>query len=253
MTAKVMGTRALNPFVQAINENKEAWDKEIESANQKFQSALQKIDEDFPLATKFAQGLLDVRNAPMYVVLAQDSERTLRRRATEDYFFDQASKINKTFREKEKSLVQNYASSQRQLIGSQIEQFESFAKQFSQNPATYAAGGNPSFPMLSCGVAPTHALAFSHPITYITIKYDAGYGNTLSICGTGPKMSWDPKKALPLRCVGNDTWVYETNDQFEEFNYKILVNNQIWEEGPDHLIRRDKPDQITPAFHSHLS
>ena len=88
-----------------------------------------------------------------------------------------------------------------------------------------------------------------HPITYITVKFDAGYGNFLSICGTGPNMSWDSTKALPLRCVGDDLWVFETTQTFEQFEYNILMNNKTWEKGAsNHSIQRDTPVQITPRF-----
>ena len=98
----------------------------------------------------------------------------------------------------------------------------------------------------------SQAVPFSvdrHPITYITVKFDAGYGNFLSICGTGPNMSWDSTKALPLRCVGDDLWVFETTQTFEQFEYKILMNNKTWEKGAsNHSIQRDTPVQITPRF-----
>ncbi len=96
--------------------------------------------------------------------------------------------------------------------------------------------------------SPINTPTYQHPITYITIKYNAGFGNSLSICGTGPQMSWDVQKALPLRCVGDDIWVYETNANFQEFNFKIVLNNKFWEKGSDHLVRQDNPQQITPHF-----
>jgi hypothetical protein len=92
------------------------------------------------------------------------------------------------------------------------------------------------------------ASSHSPPITYITVKYNAGYGNFISICGTGPNMSWDPEKALLLRCVGKDTWVYETSDLFEPFHCKILLNNKIWERGSDHIIDRNNPMEFSPHF-----
>lgn len=88
----------------------------------------------------------------------------------------------------------------------------------------------------------------SVPITYITVKYNAGYGNSLSMCGTGPNMSWEADKALLLRCVGDDTWVYETSSSFEPFHFKILLNGKVWEEGDDHIVSKDKPVEIVPRF-----
>ncbi len=96
--------------------------------------------------------------------------------------------------------------------------------------------------------ASMHAAPSSRPMTYITIKCDTGLGNSLWICGNGPKMSWDAAKALPLRCVGTDTWVYETTEPFQAFSFKILLNGKAWETGQDHSIERNKPIEITPQF-----
>ncbi len=93
-----------------------------------------------------------------------------------------------------------------------------------------------------------YASPFSRPMTYITIKFDTGLGNSLWICGNGPKMSWDAAKALPLRCVGTDTWVYETTEPFQAFSFKILLNGKAWETGQDHSVERNKPIEITPQF-----
>ncbi len=88
-----------------------------------------------------------------------------------------------------------------------------------------------------------------HPITYITIKYNAGYGNFLSICGSGPNMSWDSNKAIPLRCVREDTWVYETSTPFQSFDYKILLNNTTWEKlSYNRSLQKNNPCEITPYF-----
>ncbi len=85
-------------------------------------------------------------------------------------------------------------------------------------------------------------------VTYITVKYNAGYGNFLSICGTGPNMSWDPEKALLLRCIGKDLWVYETSSPFDPFQFKVLLNNKTWEKGPDHTADKNSPIEFSPRF-----
>lgn len=97
--------------------------------------------------------------------------------------------------------------------------------------------------------APTPSPMAPRPITYITVKYDAGYGNSLWICGNGPKMSWDLEKAVPLRCVGRDTWVYETDQSFEVFQYKIVLNKKVWENvKSDRTLRKDTSHQFVPSF-----
>lgn len=84
--------------------------------------------------------------------------------------------------------------------------------------------------------------------TYITVKFDTKFKNFLSICGNGPNMSWEIEKAIPLRCIGKDTWIYETNTPFEKFEYKLLFNNKTWEKGPNHFVHRDNPVEIAPIF-----
>lgn len=95
-------------------------------------------------------------------------------------------------------------------------------------------------------------LPLQKPVTYVTVKYNTGFGNFLSICGTGPNMGWTTDKATRLRCVDTDTWVYETTTLFEKFEYKIILNNEngkIEEQHQVlHIITKGKPVVIYPNF-----
>jgi hypothetical protein len=87
------------------------------------------------------------------------------------------------------------------------------------------------------------------PTTQITVKFDAGFGNKLFIRGNGPGgMHWE--KGVELRNVGGDVWVFETRENFENFEYKILLNDQKWENisTSNHKIGYGKKEEIIPKF-----
>lgn len=83
--------------------------------------------------------------------------------------------------------------------------------------------------------------------TKITVKHDAGYGNSLSICGTGPGMSWE--RGIPLTNIGADTWICElSSDDFKNFEFKIVKNDKQFEAGFNHSIDCGENTEITPVF-----
>ncbi len=82
--------------------------------------------------------------------------------------------------------------------------------------------------------------------TCITVRYDAGLGNKLYIRGQGGGLSWE--KGIELKNTGGDTWVYETQDDFANLEYKILLNNNGWEKDANHKIERGKRVEFTPNF-----
>jgi hypothetical protein len=82
--------------------------------------------------------------------------------------------------------------------------------------------------------------------TQITVKCDAKPGNDVFIRGSHP-LSWD--KGAKLRNVNRDTWVYETTQNFQNVEYKILINDNRWEDiGNNHRIDCGKKEEITPRF-----
>lgn len=84
------------------------------------------------------------------------------------------------------------------------------------------------------------------PTTRITVKFDAGQGNQLFIRGNGPGMTWD--EGIPLTNVGSDLWVFETQLEFEPFEYKILLNDKQWEDGENHTTQVGKKIEIATKF-----
>ncbi|MFI5334827.1 MAG: hypothetical protein ACHQT8_06695, partial [Chlamydiales bacterium] len=68
----------------------------------------------------------------------------------------------------------------------------------------------------------------SNHTTKITIKYDVGFKNALYIRGSGGGLNWQQGKLL--KNVGRDTWVWETDAPIEQCEFKVLINDQKYEE-----------------------
>jgi hypothetical protein len=82
--------------------------------------------------------------------------------------------------------------------------------------------------------------------TKITIKYDAGYPNQLYIRGKGANLSWE--KGQPLRNVKADEWVWETDAPFSSCEFKVLMNDKIYEKGENHPLTSGATVIYTPQF-----
>ncbi|MBS0653464.1 MAG: hypothetical protein JSR39_08075 [Verrucomicrobia bacterium] len=81
----------------------------------------------------------------------------------------------------------------------------------------------------------------------IVVKYEGNEGDKLYIRGTGPKMSWGP--GIEMRKEGSQ-WIYESTEPFETFEFKMMLNDQLWEAGENHTIVSGKPVELSSvAFH----
>jgi hypothetical protein len=82
--------------------------------------------------------------------------------------------------------------------------------------------------------------------TTVTIKYDVGFGNWLSIRGEGAHLQWN--KGVNLKNIRSDEWVWETEQPFEACEFKILINDKIYETGHNHFITSGSTVTYTPSF-----
>jgi hypothetical protein len=82
--------------------------------------------------------------------------------------------------------------------------------------------------------------------TRITIHYDVGFGNALYIRGRGAGLSWD--KGVPLKNAKADEWIWETSSPFSACEFKILLNDEIYEAGDNHPITQGTQLKYTPQF-----
>ncbi len=75
----------------------------------------------------------------------------------------------------------------------------------------------------------------ANPTTRVIIRYDAGFGNQLHIRGNSANLSW--QKGQPLKNIKADEWLWETNEPFNLCEFKVLLNDAIFEIGDNHLVR----------------
>lgn len=82
--------------------------------------------------------------------------------------------------------------------------------------------------------------------TRVTVKYDVGFGNTLTLRGQGANLSWD--KGIPMKNIKADEWVWETDTPFATAEFKVLINDKTYETGRNHLLHSGTMVQYTPRF-----
>ncbi|MDP1880849.1 MAG: hypothetical protein Q8K60_07910 [Parachlamydiaceae bacterium] len=82
--------------------------------------------------------------------------------------------------------------------------------------------------------------------TRLTIKYDIGYQNKFFIRGKGANLSWD--KGQEFTNVKPDEWIWETEIPFNQCEFKVLINDEIYEIGENHFLNCGSSVVYTPHF-----
>ena len=83
--------------------------------------------------------------------------------------------------------------------------------------------------------------------TRITVKYDVGFGSSLFVRGQGAaNLSWN--KGTPLKNVRADEWQWETEETFNNCEFKVLINDQEFEMGDNHVVKCGGNVQYSPSF-----
>lgn len=82
--------------------------------------------------------------------------------------------------------------------------------------------------------------------TKITVQFDAGFNNRLTIRGHGANLSWE--KGLPLKNLKNDEWTWETDASFARCEFKILINDAQYESGENRILNQGTSIRYTPRF-----
>ncbi len=82
--------------------------------------------------------------------------------------------------------------------------------------------------------------------TRIHIRFDCGFNNQLYIRGQGANLRWD--KGILLKNIKADEWVWETDAKFPSCEFKILINDSIYETGLNHKINCCGSLSYTPHF-----
>lgn len=85
--------------------------------------------------------------------------------------------------------------------------------------------------------------------TRVTVHYDVGFRNSLFIRGKGANLSWE--HGIPLKNIAADCWVWEIDDMFTVAEFKILINDTMYEDGSNHTIKCGAHIEYTPHFADH--
>lgn len=95
-------------------------------------------------------------------------------------------------------------------------------------------------------VAPAKAPRFSAASTTIVVQFDAGFGNNLYLRGSGPGLSWE-SGVLMVNTAANE-WTWSTEMASSEFDFKVLLNDQVWSADPNYTALPGLRTIIQPDF-----
>ena len=84
------------------------------------------------------------------------------------------------------------------------------------------------------------------PITFISAKFDVGFGQHLYLRGAGPGLSW--QQGLAMDCVSSDLWTIAIKNTAEPVIFKLLVNDVAWNQGHDFVTAPGQSITVVPAF-----
>jgi hypothetical protein len=80
----------------------------------------------------------------------------------------------------------------------------------------------------------------------IMVRYDVGMNNALYIRGQGPGLNWE--KGMVMKNAGPDVWIWETDSNCNNCEFKVLINDKVYEEGANHRLATGKTLQYSPRF-----
>lgn len=83
--------------------------------------------------------------------------------------------------------------------------------------------------------------------TCIVVYYDCGFSNHLTIRGEGAGLSWHA--GTPLKNLKADEWVFDVIMPDEHLEFKILINDQVFEIGDNHKVKNGSKIHVEPKFH----
>jgi hypothetical protein len=82
--------------------------------------------------------------------------------------------------------------------------------------------------------------------TELSVTYEIPFGHALFVRGSGAGLQWD--KGIPLRAQPDGTWKLPFDVPPEGVEFKILYDDEIWEEGGNHRLQPGVPVKIEPRF-----
>jgi hypothetical protein len=82
--------------------------------------------------------------------------------------------------------------------------------------------------------------------TTIVAAVDVGFGNHITLRGTGPGLSWEV--GLPLECIADDRWSVTLPETSQPIVCKFLLNDTDWCAGDDHTVLPGSSVVLSPTF-----
>ena len=83
--------------------------------------------------------------------------------------------------------------------------------------------------------------------TRVVAQVQLAPGQKLTVRGQGAGLQWGEGAAMKQRGLG--TWVWETRTTVPtDCEFKVLINDQTYEEGPNHRLFHGETCTIRPQF-----
>jgi hypothetical protein len=87
----------------------------------------------------------------------------------------------------------------------------------------------------------------SAPVTTtIVAAIDVGFGNSLTLRGEGPGLSWEV--GAPLECAADDRWTITLPETTHPIICKFLINDLTWSAGEDYTVLPGSSVVLSPTF-----
>jgi hypothetical protein len=84
-------------------------------------------------------------------------------------------------------------------------------------------------------------------VTKIVVKCNCGFPNNLFIRGEGiAGLTWE--RGMPMKNVKADEWLWETDKPFTKGQFKVLINDKVYEQGNNHMLSQGQDIAFTPKF-----
>ncbi len=82
--------------------------------------------------------------------------------------------------------------------------------------------------------------------TTIVAAIDVGFGNTLTLRGEGPGLSWEV--GAVLECSADDRWSITLPETTHPIICKFLINDVVWSAGEDYTVLPGSSVVLSPTF-----
>ena len=80
--------------------------------------------------------------------------------------------------------------------------------------------------------------------TLVVAQIDIGFGNHLTIRGQGANLNWHTGQAMTWQ---DNAWVWKTPSK-DTFEFKVLINDQVWQQGENIMATAGSKVVFTPRF-----